>query len=299
MVTSEHLITLCKDGEFKQLVSELQQPVTAQVALSSEEVVIDPDTLVRQLQFNLHRMLKAAARAGNADTIEQLLKFGQQHGVAEWHLADPDVIGAALCHENAPQVLLKFHTIEPNVFARRLHLGMSILGAACDGGPNSERPPRKKFLGLVRHLMELGFDPNTTDPTAPDYPGHHLYIACWMTGCEVVECLLDHGAVITGSKAALVAAEYGRIDVLEALLWHGLNLNECFTEDSRSSAGTALHVAVASRQVATVEWLLQHGTDINLHNINRETAGDLLPADADEALSSLLRPDGARGSSPK
>ncbi|KAF2468325.1 ankyrin [Lindgomyces ingoldianus] len=288
--SSKHLITLCKNGECKQLLSELQQPATSQVALSDEYVVIDPDVGRLQKQFNLQRMLEAAARAGHADTVELLVRFGQQHGVAVSNLVTPLIICDALSHENSLQVLLKFHAVEPDVFSLRLPLGGSILGAACGGGPNSERIPRKKYLGLVRHLMGIGYNPNANLLTHPDTPGYLLYVACWQACREIVECLLEHGAVITGSEATRVAANRGRIDILEVLLQYGANLNECFTQEGiNGPPGTALHAAVASRQVATVEWLLQHGADASLRNIEGKTAGDLLPTDSDEALKDILR----------
>lgn len=98
---SEHLITLCKNDDRKQLLSDLQQHAKAQVALNDEDVVIDTDTGRRQKQFNLQRMLVAAARAGNADTVELLLGFGREHGVAASNLVTPGIILTSLSHESA------------------------------------------------------------------------------------------------------------------------------------------------------------------------------------------------------
>jgi hypothetical protein len=287
-LSSEHLLTICKNDDRNQLLSELRNPAGAQVALDTEEVIVDLDTGRREEQFNLKRMLAVAARAGHADTVELLLRFGQQHNVAVWHLATQDVVWPALSHGNAFQVLLKFHAVEPDIFARKFSLGASVLSAACDGGPLSERTPRRQFLGLVRHLMEMGFDPNTTSVRDP--PGHLLYVACWQACLEIVECLLEHGAVISGSMSARAAARGGRIDVLDALMRYGADFNECFPEKGIDGPpGSALHTAVAYGQVATVKWLLQHGADIGLRSVEEKTAGDLLSADGDEALKDILR----------
>lgn len=58
-------------------------------------MIIDPDIMVRQLQFNLHRMHATSAQAGHANTVELLPGFGQQHGVAAQHLSERSIIRSA------------------------------------------------------------------------------------------------------------------------------------------------------------------------------------------------------------
>lgn len=104
-------------------------------------------------------MLEAAARSGHADTVETLLSFGQQHNVAVSEIVTPDTMNAAL-NENPLEVLLRFQAVDPTVFSRRLHTGTDLVTISSYGGPITEDIPRKKYLSLLEHLMNAGFDPN-------------------------------------------------------------------------------------------------------------------------------------------
>ena len=86
-----------------------------------------------------------------------------------------------------------------------------------------------------------------------------------------------------------VAARKGRIDVLEALLRHGADLNECTHEsDYHGPSGTLLHVTVASDQITTVKWLLQRRADVSIRNSEGRTASDLISEDSSEELKILV-----------
>jgi ankyrin repeat protein len=89
-----------------------------------------------------------------------------------------------------------------------------------------------------------------------------------MASLKIIEYLLDHGAIITGSGAIHKAAEKGRIDVLEMFLQHGADLNEYWSGQLTTGrdfrGGTPLHMAVSHDQVQTVKWLLEHGADPNI-----------------------------------
>ncbi|KAF2254341.1 ankyrin [Trematosphaeria pertusa] len=288
----EHLIALCQAKTHEQLLCELQQSATAQIALSEEVIMVMPGEDREIKQLNLQRMLEAAAYAGRADTVECLLDFGQQYGVAVPHLLTPWAKWWTLSSANALEVLLKFRALDADVFVRAFRTGpvrVQIISFACTGGPNSEDPPCKAFLPLVRHLMKIGCDPNTPIWRFEDHPGYLLYRACWTACYEVVECLLQHGVLVKGSRAARPAARDGRVDVLELLLRYGADMNECFPgKDLTEPQGTALHAAVASNQTATVEWLLQHGADAGIRNVDGKTTADYIPEDADEALRTLM-----------
>ena len=154
------------------------------------------------------------------------------------------------------------------------------MSAVCYGGANSEDRPPKKFLGLLQHLMDIGFDLNT--PTAPSTsrryrPSRLLYIACWQASCESVECLLQHDTVIKGSRAMRSARCNGRIDVLEALLRHGGDANEVTEEeDIGGPSGSPLHAAAAAGRDDVVRFLLAHGADTTVENSEGITAKEML-----------------------
>jgi hypothetical protein len=60
---------------------------------------------------------------------------------------------------------------------------------------------------------------------------------------------------------------HGRIDVLEALLKYGGDVNEVSgREDSDGPSGTPLHVAAAAEGEDAVRWLLAHGADVTIKN---------------------------------
>ncbi|KAF2679186.1 ankyrin [Lentithecium fluviatile CBS 122367] len=250
----EHLVTLIKHGDRQQLSLALQQPSTA---LHTENVLIDAQTGVRVQELNLKRLLEAAARSGQEDMVETLLQFGQQHNVPVSEMISMDTIGAAL-NERPLEVLLKYRAVDSEVFSRPLHLGAELFGIACSGGPNHEDIPRRKYLGLLQHLLEAGADPN--QKTHRQRPGHLLRMACFHASCDIVECLLRHGAEIKGSGAMCEASYYGRIDVLEVLLKYGGDMNEVYEmEDVVGPPGTALDVATAKGQKDVERWLLDHG----------------------------------------
>jgi hypothetical protein len=276
---SDHLITLSDAGDLQQLFSALRQPSIARVALNTESVLVDAYTGVRVQELNLKRMIEAAARSGHADIVETLLRFGQQHNIAVSEMVTMDTISAAL-QERPLEVLLKFQAVDPDVFSRPLHMGVRILSTACHGGPNSEDLPRKKYLGLIQHLMNAGFDPNTPNcpPTYRRYrPGRLLYTACWQASSEIVGCLLAHGAIIEKSRSMRSASYNGRIDVLEALLKYGGDVNEVADcKDIDGPPGTPLHVAAAEGKEDIVSWLIDHGADLTVKNCEGRTPKDIL-----------------------
>jgi len=288
--TSDYLIALSETGDREQLSTALQQPATVKVALSTESILVDAQTGVRVAELNLKRMVEAAARSGHADTVETLLGFSQQHSVAVSDVVTMDTIGAAL-NENPLEVLLKFQAVDPDVFSRRLHIGGDLLSASSHGGPNTEDLPRSKYLGLVQHLLDAGFDPNPNAKGASrrrklEYP---LYSACWQASYEIVECFLAHGAVVQGSRAMRSASYNGRIDLLELLLKYGGDVNEAAEEeDIDGPPGTPLHIAVAEGKEDVLRWLLAHGADVTVKNCEGKVAKDVLGEDGDDVILGLL-----------
>jgi ankyrin repeat protein len=250
----EYLLTLVEHGDRQQLSLALQQP---SAALKTESVLVDAQTGVRVEKLNLRRLLEASASLGNEDIVETLLQFGQQHNVPVSEMITPDTLGAAL-QEKPLEVLLKYQAVDPKAFSRPLHLGSDLFDIACSGGPNEEDIPRGKYLGLLQYLLETGSDPNKQ--IRRKRPGYLLHKACWFASCDIVECLLKHGAVIEGSRAMRTASSEGRIDVLEVLLKYGGDVNEAYDkEDTMGPPGTALDVAVAKGHEDVVRWLSDHG----------------------------------------
>jgi ankyrin repeat protein len=293
-LSSNQLIALSKNGELEQLSTALQQPATSQIALGAKDVLVDARTGVRRSQLVLKLMLEAAAASGHADTVELLLSFGQQHNVAASDMVDPDTMSAAL-NEKPLEVLLKFQAVDPAVFTRGLHIGGSLLTASSAGGPNSEDIPRSKYLGLARHLMEIGVDPNNPKAMSRSRRSSMncpLYMASWMATPEIVETFLAHGAKVKGTKAMHSASCNARIDVLELLLKHGGDINEeTEEEDGDGPPGTPLHVAAAGAKADVVRWLLDHGADATKKNCKGMSAKDVAKDDDGTILGLLEKAD--------
>lgn len=276
---SQRLIDLSGRGELQQLSLALQQSTTAQIVLETETVLIDARTQVYVGCLNLERMLLAAAQSGHANVVEMLLVFGQQNNVAVSKMVTTETVDAAF-QEDPLGILLKYHTVEPNVFFRELRHGGNFLSLAASGGPDNEDIPRSKYLGFVQHLFHLGFDPNT--PNKPLWsrfyrPGRLLFKACWTASVEIVECFLQQGAIIKGSRSLRLASCHGRLDVIEILLKYGADVDEVADcKDISGPAGTPLHAAAAAGREDVVQLLLAHGADLNVKNIEGVTPKDIL-----------------------
>ncbi|KAF2679072.1 ankyrin [Lentithecium fluviatile CBS 122367] len=278
--SADHLLTLCKNGDPQNLNSALQQPSNVKVALSTGNVLIDAQTNQYMQKPNLQLMLEAAAKRGHANIVETLLRLGQTHNIAASEMITPDTMSAAL-EETPLGVLLKYQLVNPEVFSRKMHHGTDLLSAACWGGPNTEDFPRKNYLGLIRHLMDTGFSPNA--PQAPPTSrrcrnslGNYLYVACSQADCEIVRCLVEHGAVIKGSRAMRVASANGRIDVLGVLVENGGDVDEVGEADGDGPAGTPLNVAATEGREDVVRWLLERGANGDVRDSEGRTVGDIL-----------------------
>jgi hypothetical protein len=270
MATSSQLIDLCRGGNREQLFAALEQPSAIRVALDRESVVVG-----RPNELNLQRMISWAASAGEVVIVDALLRFSQEHGVAVDEILTSDTIYSAF-KKNTFQLIRCFETLDANVFTRHLSHGQTILELACGCGlgPMEE----ESYVPLVQYMMEKGVNPNEERIERLRGPGHLLFAACMSKPLQLIECLLDHGIVVVGSRATRSAAARGRRDVLETLLRHGADVNEASsTSDLNGVAGTALHVAASRDRHGTVKWLLAHGADPNIRNIDGKTPRDLVP----------------------
>jgi ankyrin repeat protein len=83
--------------------------------------------------------------------------------------------------------------------------------------------------------------------------------------------------MIKGSRSMRRASANGRIDVLEALLKYGGDVNEVADcKDIDGPPGTALHAAADAQNEEAVRWLLAHGADDTLKNKDGISAREIM-----------------------
>ncbi|KAF2221528.1 ankyrin repeat-containing domain protein [Elsinoe ampelina] len=113
------------------------------------------------------------------------------------------------------------------------------------------------------------------------YPTEELLAFAVRTSCQVqmIELLIRHGADFdayiqdTGRKPLHLACESGNIEAAELFLGLGVNVNE----RRRRHDGSALHLALYSKDAELVELLIDHGADVDL-NISHHAHQEALKA---------------------
>lgn len=198
-------------------------------------------------------LLSVAAENGSKEMLELLLDFGANPNrelVDNW---DPVCSAASDGNAEIVKILLD-------------------RGANCDSEKVMCLGAQTGSKEIVRLMHERGVDLNDTMIGADDDPA--LFRACQRSTKEVVEVLLNFGAVIDGknnfNKTCLHAAlDTGTIDVVQLLVDRGANI---YLTDT--NGGTSLHYA-ASRSYdddpSFLELMLNLGLDINTVDSNGST----------------------------
>lgn len=131
---------------------------------------------------------------------------------------------------------------------------------------------------LIDLFLTHGANPNSSGPRG----FHPLDIAALHGPFETVKLLIDHGAAIGPSSAALHAAAQGntsdRIAVMAFLVDRGADINGLATDYPAPSEalrsgrkGTPLHTAFKWANEEAKTWLLDHGADLEAKNELEET----------------------------
>ena len=128
------------------------------------------------------------------------------------------------------------------------------------------------FEAIRDNNLELvGTFPNVNITHPDNYSA--LMVACEEADLPIVQDLIARGATINtfndyGNSPLTLAAFYGRDDIVQELLNHGALI------DAMSPQGTwtALMAACHQNRLSTVRLLLDAGADIDLDNINDQSA---------------------------
>lgn len=146
---------------------------------------------------------------------------------------------------------------------------------------------RNDNAGVVKDLLQRGFDPNTRDPKGQ--PG--LVVAMREQSLKAARVLLAQPAVdvdalnSAGESALMMAALKGDLVGLGVLLERGARVNQ--------SGWSALHYAATGPEQQAVRLLLDRGADINALSPNGSTALMMAAQYGAEASVKLLLERGA------
>ena len=162
-----------------------------------------------------------------------------------------------------------------------------VLIACIYGGATKATPPSVSLheaafqgnLEAIQQHIEADSDLNEKDPVSGASP---LIIAAVFGQIEVVRALIKAGADVNsrnneGSTPLITAAVFGQIEVARALIEAGADVN------SRNNEGsTPLHTAAFFCRTEIVEALLDNGADKNARNNAGRTALESVAAPFDD-----------------
>ncbi|KAI9828251.1 MAG: hypothetical protein M1826_006077 [Phylliscum demangeonii] len=133
---------------------------------------------------------------------------------------------------------------------------------------------RSDNVRWARFCLEHGADPNLH--VVDDAKKALAAAAEYGGSVEMAALLLDHDAQLDGSGAMVLAAESGRLEMVQYLLERGAKIDEIGLRsltDPRETAdmGSALHKAVTEGHVDVVHFLLDRGADLHLPDYQGRT----------------------------
>ncbi|XP_010249975.1 PREDICTED: potassium channel AKT1-like [Nelumbo nucifera] len=132
-------------------------------------------------------------------------------------------------------------------------------------------------------LLDYGANPNSRDSEG-NVP---LWEAIMGRHEPVIKLLKDNGAnIVSGDvgQFACTAAEQNKLDLLKDIVRHGGDVTL-----SRSNGTTALHVAVCEGNIEVVEFLLDHGADIDKPDSHGWSPRDLAEQQGHEEIKTLFQ----------
>ena len=262
------LLEACTSNDLSRFESLLDDASIAEVALASP---VKPCGLTTRPILNLSDFLEGAAKAGHSDIVEKVLAFAQRNNIAYDKLIDRCSAVAAIEGTNSLEVFRVFVKVWPE--SAKLDMGLTQ-------DPLSYSIAKRQ-VELVKLLLDNGADPNRAC-AAYKGPGYYLRMSVRVsTNLEDMEALLQHGAQIKHSGAIQEAARLGRVDALQLLLNYGADVNERLPKDVgflerkkryQHASETPLHVAVLNNKVEIMRWLLTHGADAGIEDLQGRTA---------------------------
>lgn len=281
----EELLQKCSSGSTSNFQAFLEDPQYAKIALAHE---MHPYRAVRVSFPNLSLLLQSAARAGQPANVQDLIHFASKHDVPLSTLITSDTLLAAL-DGGSLDVLRFFVAAMPETANLDLgHLGDPLAQAL-----------HKKQFDHASYLLDQGANPNNRCAGYKG-PGYHLRVAAQKLPLEYTTLLLQHGAKVPQSGAVQMAAEKGRVDILEALV-EGAGGDDVVDERLEANVGflrhrnkqqeaseTPLMIATRCGQHQAVRWLLERGASMKTQDLQGKTAGTIAAEGKDEDMVAMF-----------
>lgn len=219
--------------------------------------LLDKDTSLIQTSFAYYQPLHYAVRGGNMDMVKLLLERGAHPLAPGWErLGDETPLAKAIDRERDDMV--------------------QVLRAAALNRPSYKWPPQKQKTPeeelKYRFMLSCGYHVDRffveqTLKEHPEWATSGLYEAVHHNSPEIIELLLNAGGDVNGHMPyacwftpLMHALRYPqpRFALAELLLEQGVNIN------STNGLGmSALHIVVLQGIPDALNWLLDHGADID------------------------------------
>lgn len=266
----EKLLQACCSGNNIQTL--IADPKHAQIALAQE---MHPYNAVSISIPNLSLLLQSAARAGQFASVKNLIHFASENDSPLRTLITSGTLLATL-GGGSLDVLTLLVTAMPET--ANLDLGRL-------GDPLAQALHKQQFEN-ASYLLDHGANPNNRY-AGYQGPGYHLRVTAQKLPLEYTTLLLRHGAQVPQSGALHMAAEKGRVEVLQALVDGAgggydvvderLEPNVRFLSHQhkqQQASDTPLMVATRRGQREAVRWLLERGASVEIQDLQGKDCGD-------------------------
>lgn len=148
----------------------------------------------------------------------------------------------------------------------------------------------------VELCLRYGADPNKH--LCNDQHMSVLAAVAEQASLEMAKILVNAGAKVKGSGCIVMAAQEGKLDMVQFFLEKGADINEvgiAHPQDVRyeEDMGTALHRAVFEGHGDVVRFLVDHGADLNIEDPKGRKPWDVARATGNAEMIDLLKSCGA------
>ena len=198
------------------------------------------------------RCLEKAALEGQLDIMRYLLDSSPLIEIdswAAWYAAWGGLEAYKLLHSKYPDIIHWYFG----------HHGNAVHIAT-----------RRRDAALLEYLLEHGLDPGWSLVEDSDCRAGPLMpidnAALTSTTPEIAQILVKHGALVNGTSALEIAAQFGRLSLARYFLDQGADINVVRPRDSSWRCSTPLVCAMRAKQVEMVRFLLQNGADLNVRD---------------------------------